>query len=239
MESIQDLHKVIVHDCKNHNSVIVNCAEILKEELVRFNSPFSKYCDSIIKSVGMISSTVNNLIENSSKSGFQSLDIHTVVDDVLNSFGKLLDSELDIKMNLRAFNCNIKGNQGALYNALVNLIINAWESMEGFSEVPTLSVSTENVVVKSAPERSLLAKKYVKVTVSDNGRGISKEDQKKLFKFNFSTKVNDSGRGVGLSSVYDTISTHGGHIYLENSALGKGAIFTMLFPLSNENVYAN
>lgn len=239
MKTILDQYKVIVHDCKNHNSVIVNCAELLKEELLRCNSPFSKYCDSIIKSVGMVSSTVNTLVDNESKNGFQSVDVHSIIADVLNSFGRVLNTELDIRMNLRAFSCRISGDQVALYNALANLILNAWESMEGYSEKPVLTVSTDNVVVKRDPEGSLLAKKYLKISIGDNGRGISNEDQRKLFKFNFSTKVKNSTRGVGLSSVNEAINAHGGHVYLENSVLGKGAIFSVLIPLSHEKVYAN
>lgn len=238
MESAVDIHKVVVHDCKNHNNVIVNCAELLKEELVRQNNPFSKYCDSIIESVGMVSSTLGSLLIDSAKSGLKSVNVHSLLSDVIKSFGKVLDSDLEINIQFKAFNYNIIGDKMKLSNAFVNIMINAWEAMDGYCEMPILEISTENVAVGGDVSNSLLAKKFVKISFSDNGKGISAVDQRKLFKFEFSTKVDNNDRGVGLSSVKEAVRECGGFIYLEKSSLGKGTTFAILLPVSNEDIHA-
>lgn len=67
--------------------------------------------------------------------------------------------------------------------------------------------------------------------LSDTGKGISKENQKKLFKrfVSFSDDTSKPSTGIGLSIVNDLVNKHKGKITLE-SAPGKGSTFTIWFP---------
>ena len=66
------------------------------------------------------------------------------------------------------------------------------------------------------------------VSVSDNGTGINKEVQEKLFTPHFTTKT--KGSGIGLSVVKQIIENHGGEISFESSET-KGSTFTFRLPL--------
>ncbi|MDD4087589.1 MAG: ATP-binding protein [Bacteroidales bacterium] len=68
----------------------------------------------------------------------------------------------------------------------------------------------------------------VKVIVQDNGKGMTTEEQNKLFTPNFTTK--SSGMGLGLSIVNQIVVSAGGRISFE-SHIGRGTSFTMFFPL--------
>lgn len=68
-------------------------------------------------------------------------------------------------------------------------------------------------------------KKYVELVISDNGKGISKEDLYKIRERGFSTK---GSSGLGLRYVEDVVSNHGGELFIQ-SELGVGTVVTIRF----------
>ena len=68
---------------------------------------------------------------------------------------------------------------------------------------------------------------FVKITVSDNGIGITDENKSKIFEPKFTTK--SSGMGLGLAMVKNIMETYGGTITFVTEK-GKGTIFTVAFP---------
>lgn len=73
-------------------------------------------------------------------------------------------------------------------------------------------------------------KGQVKIMVRDTGPGIAPEIQDKIFEPFFTTKGPRDGTGLGLSLSYGIIRDHGGEIYAQSKP-GKGAVFTIIFPL--------
>ena len=76
------------------------------------------------------------------------------------------------------------------------------------------------------------------VSVADNGPGLSESDQVRIFERFFRadpsrTRSKDEGSGLGLAIVDAVMRAHNGRVSV-NSTLGKGAIFTLFFPLENE-----
>lgn len=100
-----------------------------------------------------------------------------------------------------------------------NLIKNAWEAMR---ETPSPKISVKGMR-DSNPN-------FVLVTVKDNGPGIPKEIQEKIWVSFFTTKGGSGGTGLGLSAVLQIVQQHGGSISLESEA-GKGAIFSVRLPV--------
>lgn len=100
-----------------------------------------------------------------------------------------------------------------------NLIKNAWEAM-GTTSAPKIFVHGRR---DDNPN-------FVLVTVKDNGPGIPKEIQEKIWVSFFTTKGGIGGTGLGLSSVMQIVNQHGGKITLE-SETGKGATFFVRLPV--------
>lgn len=99
-----------------------------------------------------------------------------------------------------------------------NLIKNSWEALSQTAEPQILVQGRRD----SDPD-------FVLVTVKDNGPGIPKEIQEKIWVSFFTTKGGSGGTGLGLSAVMQIVNQHGGAIWLESEA-GKGAAFCVRLP---------
>ena len=108
----------------------------------------------------------------------------------------------------------IHGTASELYDVLVNLIFNAVDAMP---DGGTITI------------RSQALADHVQLTVSDTGIGMDMETRKRVFEPFFTDKL-DPGRGLGLYTVYTSISNWGGHIVVD-STLGEGTTFTMELPV--------
>ena len=100
-----------------------------------------------------------------------------------------------------------------------NLIKNSWEAV--------LQLPSPKIVVTGGRDRN---PDFVLVTVQDNGPGIPKEIQEKIWVSFFTTKGGSGGTGLGLSACVQIVNQHGGSISLE-SAAGKGAKFSVRLPV--------
>jgi signal transduction histidine kinase/DNA-binding NarL/FixJ family response regulator len=103
-----------------------------------------------------------------------------------------------------------------------NLIKNAWEAM---SQTPS-----PKIYVKGMRDAN---PNFVLVTVKDNGPGIPKEIQDKIWVSFFTTKGGSGGTGLGLSSVLQIVNQHGGNVLLESEP-GKGAMFSVRLPVEKK-----
>ena len=114
-----------------------------------------------------------------------------------------------------------------------NILINAQQAMPNGG---TITVKAKNVLVgaESGLEGMSGTKpKYVRVTVSDSGSGISAENLSKIFDPYFTTK--SKGTGLGLATSYAVIKKHGGRIEVE-SRVGKGTNFHVYLPASDQRI---
>jgi PAS domain S-box-containing protein len=121
-------------------------------------------------------------------------------------------------------------DEGQISQVINNLIINADQAMP---EGGVIKVRAENMTVK--PEHNLPLKegKYIKITIEDQGTGISKEHLPKIFDPYFTTK--QKGSGLGLATAYSIIKRHDGYISVE-SELGVGTTFHIYLPASEKEL---
>ncbi len=125
---------------------------------------------------------------------------------------------------------NILGNGTEIYQILLNLCVNAKESIEGKGKI-ILSASNLLVDDSNIIEYPLLDRgKYIKFSVSDNGTGIDEDNISKIFDPYFSTKQKDTGSGLGLYVSYGIIKAHKGHIDV-TSKKGSGTTFDVYLPV--------
>ena len=112
----------------------------------------------------------------------------------------------------------VKGDADKLKSVVVNLLINAADSL---SEGGQIDLNTR---IANGEEVSL--------EISDNGKGIGEKEISRIFYPFFSTKSGGSGLGLSISS--NIISAHKGTIEVE-SEVGKGTTFKILLPASDRN----
>jgi CheY-like chemotaxis protein len=130
---------------------------------------------------------------------------------------------------------NIKGSQVHLGKTIMNLVSNASEAISGEGEV---IVRTNNCYIDQ-PIRGyddVREGDYAVLTVSDNGRGISASDIKKIFEPFYTKKImGRSGTGLGLAVVWGTVKDHNGYIDVQSED-GKGSTFTIYLPATREEL---
>ena len=149
----------------------------------------------------------------------QEIDIHEIIDRVLSNVKLQVekrDGQILVEKNTQE--PVIHADRVHLTNVIYNLVDNDLKYSE---EKPLIKVSTKKV-----PEG-------MQISVSDNGIGISKENQKKIFDTFYRVPTgnihNVKGFGLGLSYVKAVIEKHRGTVSVE-SEIGKGSTFIIVIP---------
>ncbi|HSG52211.1 MAG TPA: response regulator, partial [Rheinheimera sp.] len=161
--------------------------------------------------------------------------IHKDILDTIDLISHSVDKRIVFNTSFNAQRDVVMGEKSFLQSAFLNLAKNASDAM---SNGGVLTISTENVWSRDsqrlASEPDKKVGEYIKISFRDTGCGISAENQTKIFEPFFTTKAIGAGTGMGLPSVYGTIKSHSGFIYLE-SELGVGTEFILYLPIADQN----
>jgi signal transduction histidine kinase/CheY-like chemotaxis protein len=134
-----------------------------------------------------------------------------------------LTQEIDEKLY------DLLGNSTEIYQVLLNLCVNAKEATEGKGEIK-ISASNTTINKENLTYFPLLnIGNYVRFSVKDTGTGIEEKNLIKIFDPYFSTKLKDTGSGLGLYVSYGIIKAHNGYIDV-SSKPGVGTIFDVYIP---------
>ncbi|MFV8341929.1 sensor histidine kinase [Flavobacterium sp. XS2P39] len=149
-------------------------------------------------------------------------NIHDVINDAIEHVNLILeDRQGTITSHYDANRTTVLINDVHFTNVLVNILENA---IKYSPNVPEIDVFTENV------------KDMVIIKVKDNGLGMSKVAQKRIFEKFYREHTGDihnvKGHGLGLAYVKRIVEDHNGQIYVE-SEKGKGSTFIIKLPLIN------
>lgn len=152
------------------------------------------------------------------------LNMHDLVEDSANHIALQVEEKGGkVIFDCQAENTIVFGDEVHLGNVIVNLLDNA---LKYSSDVPELKISSKNI------ENQLV------ISISDNGIGMTKEVQRKVFDRFYRQEGgnihNVKGHGLGLSYVYEIIKMHKGTIVVD-SAPGVGSTFTISLPTNNQN----
>ena len=115
---------------------------------------------------------------------------------------------------------------GQLENAIINLVMNARDAMEGQTGVIKIRTWNQRVTRSDGRRQDMVA-----LEVIDHGSGMSQEVKSRVFEPFFTTKQTGSGSGLGLSMVYGFVRQSGGRVEIE-SAPGQGTTVRLHLPRS-------
>ena len=158
--------------------------------------------------------------------------------DLLSEISKVINQTFPKKIN---FDCRIAdslydilGDSTEIYQVLLNLCVNAKEAIE---DKGTISLVANNITIneKNVMKFPLFKKdNYVHISVSDTGSGIEEENILKIFDPYFSTKVKDTGSGLGLYVTYGIIKAHQGYVEV-TSKKNEKTTFEVFLPSFEPN----
>ena len=230
MESLGLLTSHIIHDFNNLLSGIMGYASLLEKKIAD-NPKLQKYISTIITSSERASTLINQLLNFSRKK---------MAEKEIVSLNDLIKESLDfLAMNLKTINLDIQLNESQILlqadktkisQVIINLIVNARDALENIQR-PIIHLRTDRVEISN--QSNLLDGRYALIEISDNGSGISPENQKKIFEPFFTTKGQGRGTGLGLAIVREIIQDYNGRIELVSEP-GLGTTFTILLPIFEE-----
>lgn len=139
------------------------------------------------------------------------------------------NADINCEFNLPEDLWNVEADEGQMTQVIKNLAVNAKNAMP---EGGTIYIQAENLVVDESVKLPIVEGRYIKITISDEGVGISEENLSKIFDPYFSTNFGSSG--VGLSVTHATIMRHNGYIDVK-SELDKGTTFYIYLPAATES----
>ncbi len=157
------------------------------------------------------------------------LNLNQVIGSMEALFTRLLGEDVEVKMVLDPQAGPVKLDEGQLEQLIVNLGLNARDAMWTGGK---LTIETSNIELKESPVKRLFdapSGRYVMLTVSDTGCGMTPKTLSRMFEPFFTTKEEGKGTGLGLSNVYGIVKQAGGDIAVESEPQ-KGTTFRIYFP---------
>lgn len=224
----------VAHDFNNLIVPMMAYPELIHEVLPQ-NHEAHDYVDAIQDAAKNMTDINQNLLTMGRRGHFNQkvLDLNQVVLQAINGI-ESRKKTVTFKTKLCLDLIKIKGGSAQLYRMLTNLLVNAQDAIEDTGQVV---VKTENYYsnVTSTVYGCVPKGEYVKLTVSDNGCGISDDIVQKIFDPFFSTKTADNkrGSGLGMSVVDAVIKDHHGYIDL-STKVDEGTSFYIYFPITRE-----
>jgi two-component system phosphate regulon sensor histidine kinase PhoR len=154
---------------------------------------------------------------------FEELNMHEIIESVISNFTLQVDSKQGMLIpSLHADNDLVNADSGHITNVLSNLLDNA---VKYTPDKPEIFIETRNL------NKSLL------IIVRDNGIGISKANQRRIFdkfyRISTGNVHNVKGFGLGLSYVKKIVEEHHGTIAVESEP-GEGSVFKISLPIKIE-----
>ncbi len=233
MEAVGLLAGGISHDFNNHLSVILGNADLLLEKTQ--SGELQRHVEEIKKATQRAAQLTRQLLSFSRKQVLQPtlLDLNAVVSDVVKILRHLIGEDLQIAIEAKANLASIRADRGQVEQILMNLANNARDAMPNGGKFTLRTENAELGPDDVARYPYVRPGRYVRLSVSDTGVGMSEEVRTRLFEPFFTTKPLGKGTGLGLATVYGIVKQSGGYIWI-SSALGKGATFDIYLPRVDE-----
>jgi nitrogen-specific signal transduction histidine kinase/ActR/RegA family two-component response regulator len=150
---------------------------------------------------------------------------------------RTLGDTIDLRTSFTRDLWLVRADTGEIESAVINLAINARDALPNGGK---LSIRTSNVILERDEvgfEGPLMAGDYVRISVSDNGVGMSKAVLGRVFEPFFTTKPPGRGTGLGLSTIYGFIKQSGGNITIYSEP-DVGTTVNLYFPRCHDDVDA-
>jgi len=229
LKSIGTLAGGVAHEVNNPINGIMNYAQLIKDELAESNPTVTDFAGEIIHETERIANLVENLLafaRHEEETPFSPVNIHDVVEETVSLIQTVLrhdqiQLDIDVPKNLSLVYCRSQQIQQVLMNLITNARDALNEKYNGFHENKRISVKAQEDAVN----------RIIRLTVEDQGNGISQNDYDRIFDPFYTTKTSDEGTGLGLSISWGIVKDHGGSLNVK-SRPGEGTRVQLTLPMA-------
>ena len=230
MDAIGQLTGGIAHDFNNIIAIILGNLEILEDHVTVDDKELRRI--TTMREAGQRAADLTKqLLSFSRRQVMQKslTDINQTIAEMGSLIARSLTPEVEVEKQFADNLLLTEIDTGDFKDALLNLCINARDAMAGQGR---LTIETHNSILDAAYcDLNTDAKpgQYIQLSISDNGEGISLDQQEHIFEPFYTTKDLGKGTGLGLAMVYGFIKRSGGHIKVY-SERGMGTTFRLYLP---------
>ena len=227
MEAVGQLTGGVAHDFNNLLTIIKSSTDLLRR-LDLAPERRRRYVDAISDTVDRAAKLTGQLLAFARRQALKPevFDVAERVRGVADMVRTIVGSRIRIATEL-AERCLVEADAGQFDTALINMAVNARDAMDGEG---TLTVQVGSVA-KMPPIRGHGGGpgRFVAVSLTDTGCGISRDDVGRIFEPFYTTKEVGKGTGLGLSQVFGFAKQSGGDVDVA-SEVGRGSSFTLYLP---------
>ena len=227
-EMKNDFINNMTHEFKTPISTIsLACEALIDKDIIKDKSVFNNYLNIILEENKRLAGMSEKILQTAViekgqlKMNKEPINIHTVISDVIKNIRIQVEiKDGEIRKNFKATQPVIEADKVHLTNLVYNLLDNANKYTPRRPQIKVITENTSNGIV---------------LTIEDNGIGIGKNDQKKIFEKLYRVPTGNiqevRGFGLGLSYVKAIVEEHHGKISIE-SDVNKGSKFRIFLPFS-------
>ncbi|MCL3883740.1 PAS domain-containing hybrid sensor histidine kinase/response regulator [Marivita sp. GX14005] len=236
MQAIGQLAGGVAHDFNNLLTAISGHCDLL---LLRHDQGDPEYGDliQIHQNANRAAGLVGQLLAFSRKQTLrpERLDLRDTLSDLTHLLNRLVGEKVALELRQSAVLPPIRADKRQLEQVIMNLVVNARDAMADGGTIRIETAERDLDQPMDHGRAKVPAGNYVVVRVEDEGTGIALDKLEKVFEPFYTTKRTGEGTGLGLSTVYGIVKQTGGFIFVD-SALGKGSVFTLMFPVCDDPV---
>jgi two-component system, cell cycle sensor histidine kinase and response regulator CckA len=234
LEAIGRLAGGVAHDFNNNLTAISGFANLVLMGLDEDDRRRDNLRE-VQKAVERASALTRQLLAFSRRQVLQpkNIDLNALLSDLEPMLRRTIGEHIHLHLSLTSDLASLWADGSQVQQVIVNLAVNARDAMPTGGE---LRFSTALVEVDDAWAQqhqtigpSIPPGRYVRLTASDTGEGMSVETQARIFEPFFSTKPAGKGTGLGLATIYGIVKQSGGYIWV-SSAVGIGTSFEIYLP---------
>jgi PAS domain S-box-containing protein len=236
LEALGTLAGGIAHDFNNILSSVIGYVEMAIEEADK-NTPQASFLEVVLTSGLRAKDLVNQILTfaRQSEPELQPVQINLIAKETLKLLRSTLPANVSIVANLECDSL-VMADPSQLHQVFMNLCTNAVQSMEGREGQLMVQMLPCRVDESWAQQLGGVASgEYLRLTITDTGKGISADVIKKIFEPYFTTKKHGKGTGLGLSVVHGIVNSCGGTIQVD-SVLDKGTTMSVFLPITQKKV---
>lgn len=231
MEAIGTLAGGISHDFNNIIAGIIGFTEMVLDDIPE-DTPAHRRLGYVLKGAHRGRDLVKQILAFSRRSEQEKkvVSLDQIVDEVVTLVRATLPATIGIRRRNTARSDLVSADPTQIHQVVINLCSNAAQAMNERGGIIEISIAEEIVSsVEEALHQDLPSGRYVRLTVSDNGRGMEPATMERIFEPFFTTKPPGEGTGLGLAVVHGIVRNHDG-VITASSRPGNGSSFSVYIP---------
>ena len=242
MAAIGTIAGGIAHDFNNIITAILGNAKIASEDAENDPRSVQLSVDEIRKAAVRARNLVQQIMVYSGRQTTQRKPtaLNFVIDQSVRKLSATLPPQIVIEVHSAADVPQVLGDETQIQQVIINLATNAIQALSGRSG--RIDIRLDKVILAEervarpqfAAWHKLRQGEALRLTISDDGRGMDAATMEKIFDPFFTTRPMGEGTGMGLSVVQGIVATHEGTIIVE-SQTGEGATFIIYLPAMAEH----